>query len=274
MSETEVIHKTLLPRTRNSLANDLRQLGITPGMIVLVHSSLSSLGWVCGGPVSVVQALIDVITSTGALVMPTQSGDYSDPADWQEPPVPSEWWPIIRENMPAFDPRVTPTLNVGRIPEVFRTYPDVLRSSHPTASFAAWGKHAEKIVKNHSLDDSLGKNSPLARLYDLDAWVLLLGVNYDKNTCFHLAEYQVANAKRVLKAAPILELGQRVWRIYNDIELDSDLFTNIGLDFEQAGHIKISKVGDAQAKLFPLKSAVDWAVNWLTLNYASPTNHC
>ena len=245
MSEEDVILKTSSLWTRTTLVNDLRQLGLTPGMIVLVHSSLSSLGWVCGGPVTMVQALMDVVTTAGTLVMPTQSGHYSDPAEWENPAVPDEWWQIIRDTMPAFDARLTPTRNMGKIPEFFRTCPDVLRSLHPKTSFAGWGQHAQVIVKDHSLDDSLGEHSPLARLYDLNAWVLLLGVGYNKNTCFHLAEYRTAGEKRVSKGAPILEAGQRVWKTYKDIEFDSEYFAEIGKTFEQASHVKIGKVGDA-----------------------------
>jgi aminoglycoside 3-N-acetyltransferase len=260
MSELEVILRTSSPRTRSGLATDLCQLGLTPGMIVLVHASLSSLGWVCGGSVTVVQALMDVLTTTGTLVMPTHSRDYSDPAEWEDPPVPSEWWSIIRETMPAFDARVTPSFGVGRIAETFRTWPDVLRSSHPTVSFAAWGQHADIIVENHSLDNSLGEGSPLARLYDLNAWVLLLGVAYDQNTCFHLAEYRTVGATQVLKGAPILEGEQRKWKQYSDIEFDTDCFVEIGAAFEQANHVKASQVGDAHTKLFPLRCAVDFVV--------------
>lgn len=126
MSEQEAILSTPSPRTRQTLANDLRQLEMTPEMTVLVHSSLSSLGWVCGGPITVVQVLMDVVTATGTLVMPTHSADYSDPAQWQAPPVPDDWWSIIRETMPAFDPQVTPTRGMGQIVEVFRTWPVVL----------------------------------------------------------------------------------------------------------------------------------------------------
>ena len=271
MSEAEVTLRTPKPRTRKSLATDLRQLGLAPGMTVIVHTSLSSLGWVCGGPVTVVQALMDVLTAAGTLVMPTQSGDYSDPADWQDPPVPSEWWPIIRETMPAFDAQVTPTRGMGRTAEVFRTWPDVLRSSHPTVSFAAWGQHAEAIVKEHSLSNSLGEGSPLASLYNLNGWVLLLGVGYDSSTCFHLAEYRTVGAKRVPRGAPILEAGQRVWKHYSDIEFDPECFVKLGEAFEQAGYVKVSKVA-ANTRLFPVKCAVDFAVNWLKKRQDSPLN--
>jgi len=272
MSETEVILITSSPRTRQSLATDLRQLGLTPGMIVLVHSSLSSLGWVCGGPVTVVQALIDVVTAAGTLVMPTQSGDYSDPASWQDPPVASQWWQIIRDTMPAFDPQVTPTRNMGRIVEVFRTWQNVRRSSHPTVSFAAWGQQAEAIVLGHSLEYSLGEGSPLASLYDLNAWVLLLGVGYDRNTCFHLAEYRSVGAKQILNSSPILETGQRVWKTYRDIEFNPGCFVEMGEAFEQAGYAKVSKVGNATTRLFPIRSAVELATSWLRSRRERPVN--
>lgn len=260
----EATLSTPSPRTRALLATDLLNAGLTVGMTVMVHSSLSSLGWVCGGPVTVVQALMDVVTTAGTLVMPTHSANYSDPGQWQAPPVPAEWWSIIRETMPAFDPQVTPTRGMGRIVEVFRTWPKVLRSSHPAVSFAAWGQHIEVIVMGHSLDYSLGEGSPLVRLYDLNGWVLLLGVGYDRSTCFHLAEYRSIGAKRVSKGAPILEAGQRVWKPYTDIEFDDSCFAEMGAAFEQAGHVKVSKVGSATTRLFAVKSAVDFAVNWLT----------
>ncbi|OSC63358.1 AAC(3) family N-acetyltransferase, partial [Streptomyces sp. 4F] len=74
----------------------LRELGVRSDDTLLVHSSLSSLGWVCGGPVAVVQGLLDALGPDGTLVVPTQTGDLSDPALWQNPPVPREWWDTVR----------------------------------------------------------------------------------------------------------------------------------------------------------------------------------
>ena len=90
MSETTTIERSPYPITRQKIAEDLRALGVEPGMTLLVHSSLSALGWVPGGPVTVVQALMDVLTPTGTLVMPAHTGDYSDPSEWQHPPVPED----------------------------------------------------------------------------------------------------------------------------------------------------------------------------------------
>jgi len=264
MSEEDIVHATPVPRTRESLASDLRQLGVTPGMTLLMHSSLRSLGWVSGGPTAVIQALLDVVTSAGTIVVPTHTSGNSDPAKWENPPVPQAWWSVIYATMPAFDPLTTPSYRMGQIAETFRTWPGVLRSNHPTDSFAARGHHAEYITAQHRLEYGLGEGSPLARLYDLDAWVLLLGVGYDRNTSFHLAEYRVPHPAQALLGAPVTENGVRVWKQYRDIEIDSDIFSDIGDDFEQDTRlVTMGRVGSAETRLFPQRPAVDFAERWL-----------
>lgn len=205
MSEKNSLGNTKKPNTRESIANDLKKVGLKEGMVVLVHSSLKSIGWTCGGEISVIQALMDVITEKGTIIMPTQSPEYSDPELWGNPPVPKSWVNTIKEKMPAYDPDITPTRGMGRIVESFRKFPNVIRSSHPTCSFGAWGKYAKEIIENHSLDYSLGEKSPLARIYDLDGYVLLLGVKYDSNTSYHLSEYRSQCSKTNIFGSPIIE---------------------------------------------------------------------
>lgn len=262
------------PVTASSLAADLRRVGLRPGMIVLVHSSLSALGWVCGGAVAVIQALLRVIRPYGTLVMPAHSGDFSDPVYWRNPPVPSSWWEKIRKSMPPYDPDLTPTRGMGTVAECFRGHPEVLRSGHPQVSFTAWGEEAMRVVGEHGLEFSLGESSPLARIYELDGWVLLLGVDHSANTSLHLAEYRARfpGKREVDCGSPILVEGHRRWRRFRDINYSSDDFQRLGRDFGRdcADRILAGPVGYGRAQLFPQRLCVDYGVRWLERHREGP----
>ncbi|WP_066174786.1 aminoglycoside N(3)-acetyltransferase [Bacillus marinisedimentorum] len=264
MNEEKVISVSKDLVTRRSLAADLRELGLRQGMTVLVHSSLSSIGWVSGGPVAVIQGLMDAVGKDGTLVMPAHSGDYSDPADWSNPPVPEEWHQEIRDTMPAYHPGYTPARGIGTIPELFRSFPGTARSGHPQYSFSAWGKNKKMITEKHPYDYGLGENSPLGRLYDNDAMVLFLGTGYDSNTSFHLAEHLVPYRKETVTGAPVFNNGERVWETFRNIEFNDDVFEIIGQEFEQNAEVRKGKAGGADCRLFRQKAAVDFAVEWLT----------
>ena len=270
MSEQDVINKTQDgPITIASIRNDLLQLGISPGMVLLTHSSLSSLGWVSGGPVAVILALEEALGPDGTLVMPTHSGDLTDPEKWENPPVPEEWKEPIRQSMPAFDPVLTPTRGMGRIPETFRNQPGVLRSDHPHISFTARGPQAQFITGTHGLHFGLGEESPLARIYDLEGWILLLGVDHDNNTSLHLAEYRAdyPGKKEIQQGAPILQDGVRNWVKIRELDENSEDFNEIGKAYQKAGGtLLVGKVGNARAILVPQRELVDFAAQWMTKN--------
>jgi len=98
-----VIETTASPATRQSLVADLRALGLSAGDVVIVHSSLSALGWVVGGAQTVVEALLKAVGPTGTIVMPTHSGGLSDPADWQNPAVPEAWVETVGASRRPFE---------------------------------------------------------------------------------------------------------------------------------------------------------------------------
>ncbi|MGW2636031.1 aminoglycoside N(3)-acetyltransferase [Streptomyces sp. NPDC001348] len=248
--------------TRDTVRAQLRALGVEPGATLLVHSSLSSLGWVCGGAVAVVQGLLDTVGPDGTIVVPTQSGDLSDPAVWSNPPVPEAWWERIRATMPAYDPLITPSLGVGVIPETVRTWPGALRSAHPQTSFAALGARAAEIVDGHAPDCRLGERSPLARLEERGARVLLLGAGYDACTGFHLAEYRIP--------APLVRVGRPApgggWETVTEVSISSERFDELGHDFERDRPVLRGRVGAADVRLFPLADAVAYAQRWLAVH--------
>lgn len=261
--ESNVIVRVGKPNTRESLRADLQALGVAPGMTLLVHASLSALGWVAGGAVAVIEALTDAVAPQGTLVMPAHTGDNSEPAAWTRPPVPETWWPVIRAHMPAFDPAVTPTHMMGRIAETFRTWPGTVRSGHPQTSFSARGREARPITACHGLEFSLGEASPLARIYERDGWVLLLGVGHGVNTSLHLGEYRAGTSPERETGAAMLENGRRVWRTFRDIDWNDAAFPGIGAALEATGTATSGAVGIGRAILFRQRLAVDFAERWL-----------
>ncbi|WP_407269441.1 aminoglycoside N(3)-acetyltransferase [Radiobacillus sp. PE A8.2] len=263
MTENGAIEKMERPNTRSSLRESFNQLGVEEGMVVIVHASLSAFGWVCGGPVAIIQALMDVVGESGTIVMPTQTADNSDPSQWENPPVPREWWDTIRDEMPAYDPQVTPTRGMGKIIEAFRTFPGVVRSTHPIYSFAAWGKHSNYIVSEQPLEEGFGEKTPLAKIYQLNGRILLLGVNHDSNTSLHYAEHAILDREKVEKGTAMFEHGRRVWKKYEEIIYDSDCFNTLGREFEQTNPFKASMIGLATCKLIDQRLVVDYAREWL-----------
>ncbi|MDD9382950.1 AAC(3) family N-acetyltransferase [Streptomyces sp. ZAF1911] len=248
--------------TRASLAAELRGLGLRPGETLLVHSSLSSLGWVCGGAATVVSALLDVLGDAGTLVVPTHSGSNSDPAQWTNPPVPEAWWADIRAAMPPFDARTTPTRGMGAVPESVRTWPGAVRSGHPQTSFAALGPRAATLTDGHAPDCRLGERSPLARLEEAGARILLLGAGFDSCTAFHLAEYRVQGPLEDNSFALLTPQGRR-WTTVRDTAVSSDDFEDLGAAFERDRPVVRGTVGGAEARLFDLAGAVAYAEGWL-----------
>lgn len=266
MKEREVVQHTKTVHTRESLGKDLSALGITKEDIVLVHSSLSKIGWIVGGQEALVQALKD---TAGTIIMPSQTGANSEPSYWQDPPVPKSWWPSIRASMPPFS-RTSPTRDMGCVVEHFLMDPEVIRSSHPQVSFAGWGEKAASILEEHSLSRGLGSCSPLQKLYDLNAKVLLLGVGYENCTCLHLSESQWKDVVIYEQGASILEDGRAVWKTFEEIRYDDSDFAKIGAAYEESG-LPVSK--NHLGRLVPLRPLCDFGKQWIEENRKKELSH-
>ncbi|WP_068267784.1 AAC(3) family N-acetyltransferase [Caviibacter abscessus] len=93
---TKTEKKGLKPITICDLKKIFLNVGVEKGDVLMVHSSISSLGYVVGGSEAIYEALISIIGPEGTIVVPSQTVDISDPASWQYPPVPSDWFEIIR----------------------------------------------------------------------------------------------------------------------------------------------------------------------------------
>jgi aminoglycoside 3-N-acetyltransferase len=258
---------------RESLSRDLRSLGVVPGQTLLVHASLRRIGRVSGGADDVVAALREVLGRDATLVVPTSTADNSDTSRLYrartEGMSPDEVR-RYRDTMSPFTPE-RPSVGMGRIAECVRTTPGSVRSQHPQTSFAALGPRARMLMTGHRLDCHLGESSPLGRLYEVGASVLLMGVGYEACTCFHLAEYRyLPLPPQQVYRCVIAEEGQRKWWSYEDVALDDRDFAALGTAFDQTRHVVRGYVGQAECRLVPLAVAVDFATEWLQQHRPGP----
>lgn len=166
----------LAPVTAGSLAADLARLPLPDAPVVLVHSSLKALGFVEGGPETVIEALMTAVVRVrgGTLLLPAFSIDGT--------------MARTLESGRRFDVRETPS-NLGSLPEAFRRRPDAVRSVHPTHSFAAVGPRAAWLTEGHHLAaTSFGAGTPMAKLREADGFLLGLGTNLGSVTFYHCLE--------------------------------------------------------------------------------------
>ena len=250
---------------KQDMIEALKKVGIKQGQNIMVHTSLSSLGFVCGGAQVVIEALLECVGEEGTIMMPTQSWKNLDPeagVHWEEP---KEWWQTIRDNWPAYDKNITPTNTMGAVAEMFRQWPGALRSDHPARSVAAYGKNARYFTENHDLSNIFGEGSPIGKLYELDGYVLLFGVGYDKNTSIHLADVRATYpGKHMTKeSSAIKEDGKRVWKTYETLYVDGEDFEKIGQSFEQSCQVKRQSLGNGTLTFMKQRELVDFAVKWI-----------
>lgn len=221
-----------------------------------------------------VLALLEVVGPSGTVAMPAHSAGLTDPRGWSRPAVPEQWWETLRTEMPAYDPALTPTRYMGAVVECFRHVPSARRSSHPTVSVVAVGPNADSIVDDHSLSYGLGEQSPLARLYDLDAKVLLLGVSHANNTSLHLAEYRASFPEKrwTRLSSPLIVDGERRWVSHPDLEADDRDFERLGREFSASGGETTGAVGAGTGRLMRQRRVVDYAVTWMEQHRTLPTH--
>jgi aminoglycoside 3-N-acetyltransferase len=255
------------PVTRERIVEDLGRLGVERGQTLLVNASLSHIGWVEGGAMTVVEALRDAVgRDDGTVVVPAGTEANSSFSRAHLDATEGMTWDQLRAYrnlMPAFDKHTTPS-GMGAIAEALRTSEGAVRSDHPQSSFAAIGPAAESLMADHRLESHLGESSPLAKLYDRRAQVLLLGVGYECCTAMHLAEYRYTVHPPMQTYTCVVTIdGKRGWTGYQDVVLDDNDFDEIGKSLTERRPVRERTVGRAECRLLPFRDTVDFAVEWM-----------
>jgi aminoglycoside 3-N-acetyltransferase len=234
------------PLTREVLAAQLRALGLGDGDVVLFHSSLKRIGWVEPGPGAVVEAFLDVVGASGTVAVPTLV-------------------PALQGIRPRFDVATTPS-EAGRLTEAVRCWPGARRSDHPTHSVAAVGRLAEALTARHRDAwgppspwgrQAVGFDTPWDRLRALDAWVLLIGVDFSRCTLLHHVQARyLAGHEGTTREPP--------WPAFD--------LRRMGEHLEAAGLVRRGRLGGAECRLARAAGIVEAALgaleadprSWLT----------
>lgn len=230
--------------TRADLLAGLRAFKVLASAGVMVHSSLSSFGRVDGGAQTVIDALMEVITPQGTLLMPSFNHNV-----------------VFDEGgAGCYNPTETLTIN-GAIPDRFWRMPGVRRSLDPTHAFAAWGLNSLRYTRFHHRTLTMGPDSPLGLLLADGGYGLLLGVGYTSNTFHHVVETCTSApclGKRSEAYPVALPDGRRVlgrtwgWRETACPITDHALYAE-----EMAGLHQEIRIGGCRAILFRLRDAYE-----------------
>jgi len=147
--------------TKEILMEDLKKIGLKKNDSVLVHSSLSKIGFVEGGPKTIVDALQEVVGAEGTLLFPTFPAAGRNKTHLEENPV--------------FDVKNTPS-QMGSITEYFRKLEGCKRSLHPTDAVAASGPLSDYFTNSHFGQlTPYNEHSPFRKLCSKNGKILMLG---------------------------------------------------------------------------------------------------
>jgi aminoglycoside 3-N-acetyltransferase len=214
--------------TRDRIKNRLIELGLKAGDLVMLHSSLSSMGHVEGGAETVIDAILDVLGNEGTLMVPTHTGCRTP-------------------NEPSFDLYNTPS-GMGKITECLRLRKGALRSLHPTHSDCAIGALAFELVKDHQQTTPVGPLSPVGKFMSYGGYVLLLGVGFEACTAIHVLE-QRRHMLTGHDTAYILDHGQALPWPRTETPGHSGGFGKIEPLLRQKGLLKEIKIGRANVMM-------------------------
>ena len=233
--------------TRGDVVQALKRLGLEAGHVVMVHSSLSAMGYVEGGADAVVDAFLDVLAPDGTLVVPTYTPSHRGPDS-------------------VFDPANDPS-EVGRITEVARRRPGAVRSCHLRESVAALGPVAREMMRVHRAA-AWSVDGPFWKLYEMDARILMLGVPYFRTSFWHMIEQmlQPEYGRWTEYVARIRDpdgterpLRFRSFGLGPKREPPRD-FNKLGARLEARRLVSVGPVGNAMARLFRARDAFDVGV--------------
>ncbi len=232
--------------TKKAIIHDLKKLGLERGIAVEVHSSLKSIGFVEGGAQTVINALMDVVSEEGAIVMSAYLVTPLIPLTEEEKRI------GITAKVRKFDEHANCKSGMGVIVDTFCKLPNTYLGKGINR-VCAWGHNAKLHSQGYEY------------LLSIDGWVLLIGVDIHRCSCMHTAEDKVELPKEIDEHFQLPEEIQRQypradWYVeYQDPHktLPEDAWGKVQSEAERRGLIRRGYIGQAECRLFKAQPVVD-----------------
>lgn len=196
----------------------LSDFGLKIGDIVIVHSSLASIGHVEGGADALIDAFLETIGNEGTLVAPVFG-------------------------------------NLGIFTKTIKNRSEALISDCPLGTVAAIGADAEFICRDHwKADTAHGHDTPYLKIAGLGGYVCLLGVDQDRNTTLHSVEALLELPYLEIKQAKLENGKEKSFKYYPGPHRD---FIDLDHVLRENGKMKIGKIGNALVRLMKSQDLID-----------------
>ena len=185
-------------KNKEILHNQIEKLNINKDSIVLMHSSLRSIGKEYDA-----NTLIDIFKNY------LEDGLFC---------IPTHTWAFL-ENEFVLD-LTAPKTCIGTLPDIAIKREDALISLHPTHSMAVFGK--SDIANSYIKDEPLSTTPTpelgcYGKLYSKGGYVLLAGVSHNRNTYIHAIEEMLGVENRIDSHAKEVKIKDRKGNIHNRI---------------------------------------------------------
>ena len=227
--------------TKQDLLSNLSDMNIDPKATLMVHISYKAIGEVEGRGDTVLDALAEYM-QPGLLVLPSHT-----------------WDNVKVKSNPVMDVLYTPTC-VGVLTEIFRKRYGVHRSLHPTHSLAALGREAESFVSGEEhIQTPCGQGGAYYKLWERNAQILLIGVNFARNTFIHgIEEWDGAEGTISKEKSDLYVINHHGNRLYTPqyrhcALRGSDTFPKLEAPALHNGILTFGKFGDATTRLIRAK---------------------
>ena len=109
----------------------LESMGVQKGMLLFVQGDMRKLGYVCGGAQALIEAIMEVVSYEGTIVMPAFTEDLVDPSCMTKQSIERDSWYYVRSSSMPFDRKKSVEGLRDTLALQFMRNDGVVRSYHP-----------------------------------------------------------------------------------------------------------------------------------------------